>query len=101
LALSLLDLLITTYLLYWSNGPFYEGNPLAKWFLDEFGWSGLTLFKLSTIVFVMSLTIVIYKYRPPVGRRVLGFGCTVLAIVVTYSGALAIVRNDSDALAEA
>jgi hypothetical protein len=89
LLLSVVDLVLTAHLLLSGEGQFYETNPLARWFLVEFGWTGLTFFKLGCALLVISLSIVICRYRPRTARHVLGFGCATLALVVAYSGSLA------------
>lgn len=87
--LSALDLLLTSHLLFSSDGFVYETNPIAGWFLAEFGWAGLAAFKLIMVLLVMSLAAIVYRYRPRTGQHLLAFGCAVVALVVAYSSALA------------
>jgi hypothetical protein len=104
LILSGLDFLLTSHLLFSSDGAVYESNPLAGWFFSEFGWRGLAAFKLVSVLGVMSLALTIYRYRPRTGQHLLAFGCAILGLVVAYSSALAAyvaVREEPAAVSEA
>ena len=59
--LGLLDLLLTWYLLQGSPGRVYEANPVARLWLNRFGWLGLAAFKTSLVVLVISLVVVIAR----------------------------------------
>jgi hypothetical protein len=86
--LSLADYGLTWYLLGRTGGAAYEANPVANWWLQHFGWPGLALFKLTTVLLVSGLGVLIYRYRPSTARRLLTFACGLLAAVVLYSGYL-------------
>jgi hypothetical protein len=87
--LSGADLFLTWRLLEHSNGWLYESNPVAAWCLVHFGWLGLTAFKTVGVLLVAGLALVISRSQPRTGGRVLGFACSVPALVVLYSTALA------------
>jgi hypothetical protein len=87
--LSGADLFLTWRLLSQRGSPVYESNPLAAWFLDQFGWTGLTVFKAAAVMTVLTATAVLCRRSPRAGVRVLTFGCTVLSGVVVYSFMLA------------
>lgn len=86
--LSLVDFMLTWYLLTQSGGHVYESNPVAQWWLVHFGWVGLAGFKAAAMSLAAGLGIYLFLRRPAVGHRVLGFGCAALVTVVVYSGYL-------------
>jgi hypothetical protein len=83
--LSLADLALTWHLVGQGNGRVYEGNPVARWWLLNYGWGGLALFKLALAVIVGALIAVIARRRPSVARTALSISCGILAVVVLYS----------------
>ena len=87
-ALSLADFALTRFLLERGGGAAYESNPVAAWWLTTFGWAGLAGFKLALVGLVVGLALVVSRYRPRAGGRVLAFGCSALLGVVLYSGFL-------------
>jgi hypothetical protein len=99
-ALSLADLLLTCWLLRRPTGEFYEANPVARWWLMQFGWAGLAGFKAVVVLLVACLCGLIARRRPQAARRVLGFGCAVSAVVVLYSVALYNSRARADEVAQ-
>ena len=86
-ALSLADLALTCLLLQRAGGA-YESNPVAAWWLANFGWAGLAGFKFALVLSVAALVAVVSRYHPRAGGRVLAFGCSALLAVVLYSGSL-------------
>jgi hypothetical protein len=88
LFLSVLDFLMTMQLVNQSGGWVYESNPLANWWLARGGWVGLALFKLGIVTTVTYAWSVIALLKPSAGDRVLAFACSILALVVLYSGSL-------------
>ncbi|MCI0465299.1 MAG: DUF5658 family protein [Gemmataceae bacterium] len=87
--LSGADLFLTWRLLEHGDGWLYESNPVAAWWLAHFGWLGLTAFKTAGVLLVVGLVMVISRSQPRTGGWVLGFACSVPALVVLYSTALA------------
>jgi hypothetical protein len=87
--LSLADLGMTWYLLAYGDQNVYEANPVAGWWLDGFGWAGLSAFKAGMVLLVSGLVLTISRYRQGAGGRVLAFACAALAGVVLYSCCLA------------
>jgi hypothetical protein len=87
--LSMTDLYLTWRLLVDSHGKVYESNPVANWWLTSFGWPGLVCYKLFLVCFIVSVVLLISRFRPHSGGRFLGFACAVLTAVVLYSGSLA------------
>jgi hypothetical protein len=88
--LSVADLTLTWWLLTRAGGSVYESNPLAAWWLANAGWLGLAAFKVGLVLLVLGLVAILGRLRPQVGSSVLGFGCVILALVVCYSGVLAL-----------
>jgi len=87
-ALGLADLLMTCYLLK-APRLFFESNPLARWWLDRWGWAGLAGFKAATILLALTAIAVVARRHPRVAGHVLCFACVATALVVIYSGTLA------------
>jgi hypothetical protein len=87
--LSLADLYLTWLLLAHGQGRIYESNPLARWWLEQYGWLGLAAFKLSATLLVVGLAVTISAHRPRTGGWVLTFACSILALVILYSSSLA------------
>jgi Domain of unknown function (DUF5658) len=108
--LGLADLALTAYLLRECPGQFYESNPLARWWLDGWGWVGLIAFKASLVLAVLVTVRLVALQRPRTATRVLGFSCGVTGLVLGYSGLLAVaswaevgvfrVRDDATIAAE-
>ena len=86
--LSFADLILTTILLRFGGGGAYEGNPIARSWLEAFGWKGLIAFKLVSSSLVAFVSLVIYYYRPRLGTAIIALGCLVMGIVVAYSSNL-------------
>src|SRR5262249_53364438 len=87
--LSLADYGLTWHLLGRTGGAAYEANPVANWWLQHFGWPGLALFKLTTVLLVSGLGVLIYRYRPSTARRLLTFACGLLPAGGLSGGCLA------------
>src|SRR5262249_9097167 len=83
--LGFVDLILTWHLLEQSPGQVYESNPIARWWLEQHGWLGLVLFKITVVLFVAALALIISQYRPCAGGLVLVFACSALALVDLYS----------------
>src|SRR5262245_39400187 len=89
-ALGLADLLATSYLLGAAPGQFYESNPVARWWLDRWGWAGLASFKAATVLLALAAVGAVARRRRRVAGCILGFACGVTALVVVYSCGLAL-----------
>src|SRR5438874_2221832 len=87
--LSAADFLLTWYLLHESRGRVLEGNPIAAWLLDRFGWLGLAGFKGLIAALIAGSYIALTVYCPRMAQRVFLFACAVLVSVIGYSGVLA------------
>src|SRR5215471_13598299 len=61
--LGVADLLITCYLLGAAPGQFYESNPVARWWLDRWGWAGLASFKAATVLLALAAVGVVARRR--------------------------------------
>jgi hypothetical protein len=88
LLLSLVDLVLTWWLLQHSDGSVCEANPIARWWLTRYGWGGMTLFKTGVVLLVYLLLALLAHHRPREAARVLGFGCAMMAVLVLYSSFL-------------
>jgi hypothetical protein len=86
--LSVADLALTWWLLDRPDGPAYEGNPVARWWLLNHGWLGLAAFKAAVVLLVLLLATAVARWRPRAAGRLLTFGCATLALVVLYSASL-------------
>jgi Domain of unknown function (DUF5658) len=86
--LSLADLVLTWHLLTNGEGDVYEGNPVARWWLERYGWVGLTFFKLGLMLFIVGVMVVVARHRPQAAGWLLVISCGILAAVVAYSGLL-------------
>lgn len=87
-ALSVADFALTWWLIERSEARAYEANPIAGWWLAQFGWIGLACFKLAVVCLILGLASLISRFRPLTAGRVLRLGCACLAAVVLYSVAL-------------
>jgi hypothetical protein len=84
-ALGLVDLGVTWYLLQISGGHIYESNPVARWWLDRWGWAGLVGFKLGLIVLATSAIALVARWRPRAAAGTLAFSCAATFAVIVYS----------------
>jgi hypothetical protein len=100
LLLSASDLALTWLLVERGGGAVYEGNPVADWWLRSYGWAGLAAFKALTVLVVVGLTAIVSRYRPRSGGLILSVACSVLAVVVGYSGYLVARGADAPSRAE-
>lgn len=80
---SCLDIFLTYLLLRHQN--FQEANPIARYFLDHWGWKGMIYFKLAMVAFVTVLAQIIATRKPETARRLLIFASLVVGGVVIYS----------------
>jgi hypothetical protein len=87
-ALSLIDLMLTLWLIESTTGRAYEANPVAAWWQMRFGAAGLVFFKAAIVVCVLGLTAVIFRLRPRIAGRIMEVGCASLLVVIVYSGIL-------------
>jgi len=87
--LSGADLFLTWRLVQQSGGQVYESNPLANWWLRQYGWLGLAAYKGLAVAVVLGLWAVVVRYRPRIGHGMLTFACSAVAVVVLYSSLLA------------
>ena len=87
-SLSAADLWLTERLLAHGDGWFYESNPIANAWLHTYGWTGLVIFKATSMAVIMGLCLFISRSSPRASGRVLVFACSRLAVVVVYSWSL-------------
>jgi hypothetical protein len=85
LLLSLADLFLTWRLIQGSDGQVLESNPLANWWLANYGWGGMAAFKLAMFLIIGGLAGLIAWRRPQTGERILVFSCGAQSAVVLYS----------------
>jgi hypothetical protein len=83
--LSCLDMCLTFLVILRSGGQIQEGNPVAREWLLAFGWPGLVIFKIGTMVVAMTTVILISRRRPTTALMVVILCCMILAWVVKYS----------------
>jgi hypothetical protein len=65
-----------------------EGNPIAKAWLDRFGWQGLIVFKLAASAIVIGAVLIISRHHPAKAAKIIVFACVVLGLVTWYSSQL-------------
>ncbi len=89
LLLSATDVSLTWYLLHCCDGKVYESNPIARWILEAYGWSGMVALKAVTVLVTAGIALYLAPRRPQWSEGTLGIGCLILMGVVGYSGYLA------------
>jgi hypothetical protein len=85
---SAMDVLMTVRLLYLGDEDrqfFFESNPVARFFLREWGIRGMIYFKFAMVAFVCVLSQIIAQHKPAVARRLLVGATGIVAVVVIYS----------------
>jgi hypothetical protein len=83
--LSALDLIFTLSLIDVCQMNI-EGNPIASFFYETFGWIGMTFFKINMIAIAGTIAIYIHhKKRQVYAFTVIGFGCISTLVPVCYS----------------
>lgn len=103
LLFGVLDYLMTYTLLYAAvitGETVVETNALAAPLLDRYGEHGLLAFKSGMALFICGGVQIIATRRPVTARRLLLFGCSVLAAVVLYQTVLLLVVMDVMPLSE-
>jgi hypothetical protein len=83
--LSVADLTLTWLLIEYSGGRVRESNPVAHAWLIDFGWHGLVWFKAITMLVVVTVVLVLVRYRPRTGLWLVTFACLAVGGVVLYS----------------
>ena len=86
---NVLDIFMT-YILIRFGGV--EANPIARFFLNRWGFAGMIFFKLGMVAFITVLSQIIAQRKLQTARRLLQFGTIVVAIVVVY-GLILFVRH--------
>ena len=82
---SSMDLFMTWILLDRGGGRFVESNPVARFFLYEWGPRGLVYFKFAMVIFVCVLAQIIARSKPRVASWLLKGAVVLIAFVVVYS----------------
>jgi hypothetical protein len=84
---NVLDVFLTVALVYHFN-KYGEGNPLAKYFLDRWGFQGLVYYKMALVAFVCVITQLIARRHVTVARRLLYGLIAIVGAVDLYSATL-------------
>jgi len=87
IVVNVLDVFLTVALLY-NLQTHNEGNPLAKYFLDRWGFQGLVYYKMALVAFVCVVTQLIARRRLTVARRLLYGLIAIVGAVDLYSATL-------------
>ncbi len=87
---NLMDIVMTSLLL--NTGQFVESNPIANFVLAEWGFPGVTAFKLIVVAMVMLIANIIATRRIRTSRLLLQFGTLIVGCVVAYSGVLMMIH---------
>jgi hypothetical protein len=90
LIVRVLDVLMTCLLLGDLTGItgkaiFYESNPVARYFVEGWGLSGIIYFKFAMVGFIEVLAHLVAMKNLAAGRRLLEFGTVAVSLVVIYS----------------
>jgi hypothetical protein len=85
LVVSLADLGLTSWLLSAHPNWVVESNPVANWWLAQFGLMGLVFIKTISVVLLMGVCYWLARLRPRLSRGVLAVGCLTVLGVVGYS----------------
>lgn len=88
LILSALDLVHTYILIQQGGGKVYEGNPVARTWLHQYGWAGLALYKGATIFIVVCCVALLNRRNPRGAALVVTIACVILLAVAVYSRSL-------------
>lgn len=83
--INVLDLVLTNILLQRNA---IEANPLANMVFVYFGFVGMIVFKLASVLFVCVAAQIIATKSLSKARWLLWFGCAVVGAVLVYSGRL-------------
>ena len=86
LFLQAADVLLTCGLL--GRADVYEANPLALAVFARQGRLGLALLKLACTAIALVAALLVWRWRPVAGIRLLTAGCAVMTLVAGYSLAL-------------
>jgi hypothetical protein len=92
-----LDLVLTGLLLSGQvRADIYEANPLAQRVLNVGGWGALAGVKAVCTLVALSAALLVLRWRPAAGQRLLALLCLLMLGVVGYSGALAVGPASAD-----
>jgi hypothetical protein len=95
-ALSVTDWSLTWALIHGSDGVVTEGNPVAAWCLERYGWPGLALFKAACTATFAGAVGLLIRRQPRTGARVVTVALLTLVLVNAYSlGLLAQFRHEA------
>jgi hypothetical protein len=97
LLLSIADLYLTWRLVSQGDGRLLESNPVASYWLSNYGWSGMIAFKLGMVVLIGTLAGLIAWRRPRTSELMMTFACGAQSAVAVYSIFLASTLGDSSA----
>lgn len=92
--LSLLDLFLSWKLIGPDGEQLFEINPIAAWWLNNYGWLGMAFFKLGVTALLGLAMAVIAWRRPLTGERLLVFAIGAQSTVVVYSVFVVQFLND-------
>jgi hypothetical protein len=84
---NVLDVFLTVALVY-NLQTHGEGNPLARYFLDRWGFQGLVYYKMALVAFVCVVTQLIARRRLMLARRLLYGLIAIVGAVDLYSATL-------------
>jgi Domain of unknown function (DUF5658) len=90
LIVSVLDVLMTCMLLGDLTGItgqtiFYESNPVARYFFENWHLRGIVYFKFGMVAIVEVIAHLIALKNVATARRLLEFGTLIVSVVVIYS----------------
>jgi hypothetical protein len=94
--LSAVDFALTKWLVQDSGHEAYESNPVAQWWLTQFGWHGLAGYKISNVLIVIGMSRIVSAKRPQLSRQILGFACAATGVVVVYSATIGLNATAPD-----
>lgn len=87
-AMSLLDLGATIFLISQPSTSFYESNPIAAWVLLTWGVRGMAVYKLSLVSLVCCIGWIIAVQQRDTARKLMTTATAIVSCVVIYSAVL-------------
>jgi len=87
---SAMDVALTFLVLHHSNNgmtrtPIVESNPVALWFISQWGFRGMAGYKLMMTLIVVVIAEVVGRQKPMVAKMLLWGGTIVVSVVVVQS----------------
>jgi hypothetical protein len=83
--LSVTDFVQTYALIESTGGVVYEANPVAAGWLDQYGWTGLAVYKAAAVLLVVGTIGLLVRRRPPAAVALTVAACLAVGFVTLRS----------------